>query len=172
MSSKNLLHLIVVGLASVGCSSGNPAVSPAKGVVTYKGKPVGGAKVSFVLQGHAPRIGEGTTDSEGRFQISTFANNDGALIGTHDVFITKTPPFSTTTMQAPRTPEEGAKMMAEIMAKQGKEEEERRKKKGGQKSTTSDSEIPLKYGNAQTSGLKAIVSKGASTNDFKFDLVD
>ena len=125
----------------------------------------------FNLPGGAARVGEGVTDSEGRFQISTFENNDGAIIGTHDVLVRKLSGQSSQPMQAPTTQEERQKMMSQLAKTQMQDAEKLLKQRKG---TTPKvpSEIPEKYGNLQTSGLKAIVSKNAATNDFKLDLVD
>lgn len=169
---QGLALFILIGILAAGCSSsGRPEVAPAKGVVTHKGKPVGGATVIFNLPGGAARVGEGVTDSEGRFQISTFENNDGAIIGTHDVLVRKLSGQSSQPMQAPTTQEERQKMMSQLAKTQMQDAEKLLKQRKG---TTPKvpSEIPEKYGNLQTSGLKAIVSKNAATNDFKLDLVD
>ncbi len=72
-----------------GCGGSNhPAVYAVRGVVTYEGEPVQGALVTFHGD-HAPRLATGTTDNEGRFQLSTFGLNDGAVPGRHRVTIRK-----------------------------------------------------------------------------------
>ncbi len=53
---------------------------------TYEGEPVQGALVTFHGD-HAPRLATGTPDNEGRFQLSTFGRNDGAVPGRHRVTI-------------------------------------------------------------------------------------
>jgi len=59
-----------------------------KGTVTYKGKPISGAVVSFMME-RAPRGATGTTDANGNYKLTTFDTNDGALVGTHKVTVNK-----------------------------------------------------------------------------------
>ena len=59
---------------------------PAEGVVTYQGAPLVDAGVLF-KPAHGPSA-MGVTDAQGRFTLTT-ANFDGALIGEHQVSITK-----------------------------------------------------------------------------------
>jgi hypothetical protein len=56
--------------------------------VTYRGQPVAGAAISF-LAPKSPRIASGETDAQGRFQLTTFEPNDGAVLGTHVVTVYK-----------------------------------------------------------------------------------
>lgn len=152
--------LVCLALAGCGGATTDPPVAKATGTVTYKGGPVAGATVSFIKEG-AARSGVGVTNAEGKFTISTFENNDGALIGDNVVTIVKKSGQETTL--APynpnETPEERMKKMMEYQKKPPEE-------------TTKADELPVKYANPQASGLKAIVSKDSSKNDFKFDLVD
>jgi hypothetical protein len=85
--------LAVVALAAVGCGGGNTA--PVNGRVKFKD----GSDVS-VLAGHtvtfetdADRMsGCGDIQADGTFKITTFAPNDGALIGAHRISITPPEP--------------------------------------------------------------------------------
>jgi hypothetical protein len=55
--------------------------------VLLDGKPVAGAAISFVpVAGGHPATAE--TDREGRFRLSTFGRQDGALVGDHLVAVT------------------------------------------------------------------------------------
>ena len=60
------------------------------GTVTYKNEPVAGATVTF-WAASAPRAAIGQTDAKGNFQLTTFDPNDGAIVGTHTVTVTKPP---------------------------------------------------------------------------------
>ena len=91
MRSLSFLAAGLVALALCGCSS--PLMAPVKGRVMVNGTPVKNAAVTFSPSG-APgqketgKPGTGFTDEDGRFQLSTFSNYDGALVGTHAVLVT------------------------------------------------------------------------------------
>lgn len=73
----------------IGCGDdGRPPLVPVSGVVTLDNEPVAGAAVMFMpLAGGRPA--QGVTDAAGKFRLSTFEDNDGALVGNHQVTITK-----------------------------------------------------------------------------------
>ena len=92
------MRTVWAGLASAlavcvlsGCGGGGdtPAVASAGGVVTLKGAPVEGARVMFHPTAGGARTSYGTTDASGKFKMSTFGVNDGALLGHHKVTIVK-----------------------------------------------------------------------------------
>jgi hypothetical protein len=91
MRSLSFLVAGFVGLVLCGC--GNQSMAPVKGQVVFNGQPVKNAAVTFSPSG-APgqketgKPGTGFTDEDGRFQLSTFSNYDGALLGTHAVLVT------------------------------------------------------------------------------------
>lgn len=80
-----------------GCSSGQAEhydVVPVSGVITCQGKPVANATVNFTPQGsdaaaegRPGRVALGITDKDGRFQLTTYENNDGAIVGKHLVTV-------------------------------------------------------------------------------------
>ncbi|WP_145348607.1 hypothetical protein [Rosistilla ulvae] len=81
-------------LAAIGC--GREAhmmeVSPVDGTVLLDGSPVTEGYVMFtpdVSSGSDPlesgKSASGTIDSDGRFQLSTYGDSDGAVIGMHTV---------------------------------------------------------------------------------------
>ena len=147
----------------IGCFGGEttPPVAKTVGTVTYQGKPVAGATVTFNKEG-APRSGTGVTNAEGRFEISTFGNNDGALVGDNVVtVIKKAAGADASTKSAPKTQEEMMQAMKEYSAKAAETDK-----------TKKTDELPERYSTTTTSTLKAIVSTDTSKNDFKFDLVD
>jgi len=88
-----LLLLVSLGLLTTmtGCNSADtaanrPKVSKVEGQVTLQGKPLKGAFVTFHPTS-SDDSGTGETDEDGRFAISTFARNDGAVLGKHAVTI-------------------------------------------------------------------------------------
>src|SRR5688500_7404542 len=75
-----------------GCGGESHNVTPVKGFVTYQGSPVEGAVVAFhavdAAVGEA-RMATGVTDAEGRFQLTSFTQGDGAAPGSHKVTVSK-----------------------------------------------------------------------------------
>ena len=92
MRAVALLSLLPLALLS-GCGDGidRPETVPVTGTVLYNGKPVEKAVVSFSCEG-APRSAVGVSDAEGKFTLSTFGYNDGAIVGTHAVTVSKADP--------------------------------------------------------------------------------
>jgi Carboxypeptidase regulatory-like domain len=151
---KALLFLagVVAAVNIVGCGGGDdkeklkrPKVAPAQGVVTYKGAPVEGATVVF-----SPTAGStaasAVTDSSGRFSMSAFQSDSGAVPGKYKVSITKKeqPPQSAQPAGGhdEPTPETAVKSL-----------------------------IPEKYANAEASQLTADIPEGGKT-DLTFELTD
>jgi hypothetical protein len=75
---------------AAGCGSGRPKAYEVTGIVTYRGKPVQGAHVTFIPRGSRPATGE--TDAQGRFALLSFAPGDGAVAGEHVVCVAKSVP--------------------------------------------------------------------------------
>lgn len=70
-----------------GCSSSDPDAGlnrpkrvPVTGIVSYQGRPVANADVTFVND-TSKTTGTGKTDSDGNFQMTTFRDRDGAVPG-------------------------------------------------------------------------------------------
>lgn len=78
----------LVILTPPGCGPKKPATAPVAGRVLLDGKPVADAAVLFQpVDGGVPA--RGGTDAEGRFRLSTFARDDGAIVGRHRVVVSK-----------------------------------------------------------------------------------
>ncbi len=81
------LTLVVVA----GCSQGPYEVAPVSGVVTLNGEPLADATVSFAPHGGGKEVvgpgSSGVTDSSGRYELQTFKDEEGAVVGTHTVRI-------------------------------------------------------------------------------------
>jgi len=70
-------------LALLGCSDGRPTRVPVSGRVMIDGKPVIKGSVRFVPEGARPSAG--TLDSQGRFKLTCYDGEDGAVLGKHRV---------------------------------------------------------------------------------------
>jgi hypothetical protein len=92
MSGRALLLLTsaLVVLGS-GCGRAQKPV-PVSGVLLEEGRPVADARVTFNPVEGTGRIAFGTTDSEGRFRLTTFNHNDGALPGRYKITVTVSGP--------------------------------------------------------------------------------
>jgi len=140
--------------SAIGCGSGEtlPTV-PVTGTVTYQGKPLEGATVTFSTTAESGRPASGTTDASGKFSLKTYlsptSSPTGALPGDYTVMITKVETQSTG-----MTPEDMAKKMASKAAVMAPPKHL----------------IPERYSGAK-SGLNATV-KAQGPNDFPFDLQD
>lgn len=141
--------VFAVGGCGRSATPGRPKTIPVHGVVKYKGAPVEGALVSLVPQDPKGKGAVGTTDSSGKFQLTTFTAGDGALPGSYFVKISKT----TTKSQLSEKQEQ------DYMA-QGKPLPPMIQK----------DELPPKYKQEKTSGLTVEVKEGVKP--FEFDLSD
>jgi hypothetical protein len=74
-------------LLAAGCGSGRPKCIAVSGIVTYRGKPVETAIVTFFPKNTRPATG--WTDAQGRFTLRTFSTGDGVVLGDHIVCVTK-----------------------------------------------------------------------------------
>lgn len=83
------LFVLVIIATLFGCSSNeHPELRPVSGTVTYNGEPLDDAIVAFYNE-NSSRLASGHTDSEGRFFLTSYEQNDGAIPGDHTVMVTK-----------------------------------------------------------------------------------
>ncbi|MCP4192182.1 MAG: carboxypeptidase regulatory-like domain-containing protein [Planctomycetaceae bacterium] len=81
------LALSLCALAIVGCSAGHLPTYPTSGVVQFEdGDPVRFGSIEFYNQQHDVTA-RGTIDRNGRYELSTFQANDGAIAGEHQVVV-------------------------------------------------------------------------------------
>lgn len=108
-SCTSILALNILFLAVLsGCrDSGLPDVAPVTGTVSYQGKPLEGATVTFLSGEGRLAAGElafGTTDAQGRYELhlqpGTTETLMGAVPGEHRVTISKLVPPPGMTEQA------------------------------------------------------------------------
>ena len=131
-----------------GNNGGERPTAPVKVSVTYKGNPVEGAIVQFIsIENPQPAVG--TTDKSGNCSLTTYKSNDGAIIGSNVITITKSE-IDTKKIKASR-PED-----ADLI--------------GVTPTQNLKSLIPNKYSAPGTSGLKEEVKKGP--NAFTYELND
>jgi hypothetical protein len=85
----SVLALAVLA-ASLGCGAAGqgalPSLIPVKGKITYKGQPLTTGAVRFEPDGYG-RMASGTLQSDGTYVLSTLKEADGAVAGTHRVYI-------------------------------------------------------------------------------------
>jgi hypothetical protein len=74
---------IVVATLMPGCSDGRPERVPVSGQVLIDGKPLTYGYVKFVKQGSRPA--GGYVDEQGRFKLSCYTRDDGAIPGRYQV---------------------------------------------------------------------------------------
>lgn len=140
---RRLTRLATVAAIAIccGCSKANgPQIVATTGVVRFQGQPLAGARVLFHPASGRPA--QGTTDAQGRFQLSTLHPSDGAVVGMHHATVTEA------RSQAERMPGPGEQPVAEPAPTAG---------------------LSKRYADPQTSGLEFEVKAGAK-NDFALDL--
>lgn len=76
--------LVLSALFAAGCGKEPPLVK-VSGKVTHNGKPVPGLFLNFEPDNGRPSWA--ITDREGRFTLSCFEDNDGAVVGSHRVYV-------------------------------------------------------------------------------------
>lgn len=156
-----MLRYVLLGslcaATALGCSSrkASPApVFPVTGSVTYKGQPVAGADVTF-YNDEQKRSAFGRTDEQGKYRLTTFSVNDGAVAGKHVVTIVKNePPAAPIVTPDVESPEYVPPAFGESTMP-----------------APEKSSFPEKYAKQETSGLIAVVNADAP-NEIDFKLTD
>ena len=82
------LGLALVGFSGCGSETQEAPVTtvPAKGKVTYKGKPLSSGTVVFEPEG-AGREAQAEIKEDGTFELSTYKAGDGVVLGPHRVSV-------------------------------------------------------------------------------------
>ncbi|MHB8897999.1 MAG: carboxypeptidase-like regulatory domain-containing protein [Thermoguttaceae bacterium] len=134
---------VVIGCGGPAENPNRPATAAVTGTVTYKGQPVEGATVAFLPEVPSGTGASGRTDASGKFSLTAFDPNDGAVPGRYLVTVTKTAVEGSGEVQEdPNAPP-----------------------------VTHKSLLPEKYGKPMDSGLTAEVKEGVD-NQFTFELTD
>jgi len=88
-----------------GCSGSPEATQPVEGLVTYQGEPLEGGAVLFDMvtpTGSGKRYtARARIDSQGRYSLSTFGEEDGAVAGRYRVAVSGKEPVLTNEADAP-----------------------------------------------------------------------
>ena len=138
-------------LASLaGCSDSNPRTYPLSGSVTLDGQPLEGAAI-MLKPVNGGSNGYGVADAEGRFEITTYRQGDGALGGEHRIIVS---------LAAIAPVAEGES--GEPQQEEGEEEGEEESLDDGTELATSNqfemtSLVPERYTDFETSGLTVLV---------------
>ena len=151
---RHISQVSILAIVSfcIGCGGeqGAEGTVTATGTVIYEGQPVEDATVTFKPAGEEGRAASGTTDAEGKFELSTLAADDGVVPGTYEVAISKT------------VIEGGL---------DGEDPQAYFEEHGRPPRTTRKELLPVKYKNAETAGLTAEVTEDGE-NHFPFELTD
>lgn len=147
---------MTAALVLAGCAKGidAPDTVPVTGTVLYNGDPVPGAQVTFRGGGFTAF---GLTGTDGRFQLTTSADGDGAVPGEKQVTVTKRITAGGGSGPA------GAMTMEEAAAAAERGEYHT--------APTVESALPERYSDPSSSGLRYTV-EASGTNDFKIELTD
>jgi hypothetical protein len=142
--------VLVVSAPGCGDDSGIGTRYPVSGTVTYKSQPVEKGRITFTPAKSEGRVAAGDIQ-DGSYSLTTVANNDGALPGSYKVsFVSKDVDLSQVTAN-----QKGGSPRPKDVIKANK---------------TAKNLIPVKFGNAETSGKTAEVKE--ATNTINFDLTD
>ncbi len=78
------IWLVGAGLLLVsGCGDGRPERVPVSGVVFIDGKPLAQGNIKFVPKGGRPSTSK--IGADGRFSLTCYDGQDGAILGSHQV---------------------------------------------------------------------------------------
>lgn len=149
-----------------GCSTEDewtkslPATVDATGYVTLDGEPVEGASIVFAPADGKTHAAKALSDSSGYFSLDAFPSKTGAVPGDYKILVTKT----METKGGTPPPDSPAAKLSESAMKEGMAHAQE------------DSEevhwvnvLPKKYNNPNTSGLKATIPEGG-TSDLNLEL--
>lgn len=144
------LFLSAVILSTAGCGKGKTI--KVEGVVTLDGKPLPGATVSFMPVGEG-RPASGRTDADGRFRLTTYRTDDGALPGDYKVVVVVKEADEKFLGRDPETftNEEKASARVGTMTPKGK------KKIAAEQSKKPPSKVPAIYGDVTQTPLREVV---------------
>lgn len=77
--------LALFAICAIGCSDGLPQRVPVSGTVLVDGEPLNRGNLKFVPKGGRPSIA--IIQDDGSFTLRCFDEDDGAIVGTHQVSI-------------------------------------------------------------------------------------
>jgi hypothetical protein len=151
--------VLCLGLLVAGCSGApgdRPELAPVSGTVVYNNKPIEGAEVSFWAEG-APRPAKGLTDAEGKFTLSMFDFNDGAVPGPNKVTVSKVEVAAAPAMDSTSTLDDPSALVNQMQQ--------------ATKAKPPANEIPKKYNAQGSTPITETVTAGED-NTFVIQLTD
>lgn len=140
LGTRTVLALAFLSLCAPGCGSSGPRIVKVTGTVTRGGKPVEKLVLNFEPEHGRPSWG--VTDKDGRYTLNYEPGRDGAITGTHKIWV-------------------------EIRPASPKEEADLRN--GVLKLHSEIKNILKKYGNFETTPLKVEVNETNRVIDLQLD---
>jgi len=141
------LVLVCVAFFPLLAGCDNSKTGSVTGTVTLDGQPVAKAGVMFKPV-DGGRMSTGQTDEQGKYSLTCYERNDGALPGEHSVAVTK---FEQKAAKLPP----------------GVSEEDLEFLSAGMQQPKKKWIVPEKYSDSKTSGLTFTVDKGRNTANFE-----
>lgn len=83
--NAGLLLVALMLLSAIGCGDGKPERATVAGTVLIDGEPLPKGNITFVPSGGRPSVAR--IQPDGSFELRCFDEDDGAIIGTHQVAI-------------------------------------------------------------------------------------
>jgi hypothetical protein len=159
MNTVRLPSVICCLLLISGCSTEpeRPATYVVTGQVTYKGRPLEGARVIFVSSSPGGMPASGLTDSEGFYELTTFESGDGALPGTYGVKVAR---YDNWDPETPLDPAEEIPYEQEQFLVFAEDEKPH---------PVAKNTLPKKYDSEATSGLAHTVTEGPTRFDIDIE---
>lgn len=159
--SVNMLLAGCVVLTSLGCGSDRPPLAEASGVLTLDGEPVGEASISIVPVNEG-RPGSAITDSEGRFSLKSFPDEEGAIVGDYKVTVIKISGPGAFSLDGATPAESESEDGSDGLSTIGGDD-------NSQKKLKTTYHVPQRYMDATTSGLTLTVPEDG-TSELKLEL--
>jgi len=155
-------------LVFAGCNNPDSRFVRVEGQITYKGTPVDGATVTFMADDGSGEGGSGTTDSSGRYTLTSGGAQNagsGVVAGSYIVRVQKVERTETNV-----DPDVAAHRRGDF---DYDELQRRLAAKGGESASTFTTEylLPQKYDSPATTPLRATVEQGRRSTQ-NFDLTD
>jgi hypothetical protein len=153
---KLVLSLVTIGIILTGCSnSSRPPTYPVTGTVTFQGKPVAGAVISFVPTDENGAGASAIADTEGKYELTTWEAGDGARPGEYRVKVS--------------AQEQAAVDPSKLVRNLSSEEEQKIYVESKKAPPPAKRLIPSKFENEETSGLTHKVEAKPTTFDIKIE---
>lgn len=155
----SLVILISIASTIAGCSGGSSiqGTYPVSGAVSYQGKPVDGATISFIGKG-GERPATAISSANGTYDLYTL-DTRGALPGNYNVVVTKVEAPSTSVNNAAGFDASGKDLSMEQSAANV-----------GKPNPKAKELLPAKYGSASTTSLTfEVKNSGKNVFDIKLE---